>query len=92
MNGASQIDHPNYSFQDMNFVRSQMIGGTNQPIVIQTAPIQAQAQQPVTQTQPLQQVSSRKLSFMRNLKNKHCEASFELHRLYFLRVLAGKLV
>ena len=34
-----------------------MIGGTNQPIVIQTAPIQAQAQQPVTQTQPLQQVS-----------------------------------
>ena len=34
-----------------------MIGGTNQPIVIQTAPIQAQAQQPVTQTQPLQQVN-----------------------------------
>ena len=45
-------------FSKYNFLsRSQMIGGTNQPIVIQTAPIQAQAQQqPVTQTQPLQQV------------------------------------
>jgi len=43
--------------QQLSLIRSQMIGGTNQPIVIQTAPIQAQAQQqPVTQTQPLQQV------------------------------------
>ena len=41
--------------QQLSLIRSQMIGGTNQPIVIQTAPIQAQAQ-PVTQTQPIQQV------------------------------------
>merc|ERR1719270_1257402 len=42
--------------QQLQLIRAQMIGGTNQPIVIQTAPIQAQAQQPVTQTQPIQQV------------------------------------
>ena len=39
--------------QQLSLIRSQMIGGTNQPIVIQTAPIQAQA---ANQTQPLQQV------------------------------------
>merc|ERR1712029_1278373 len=30
--------------QQLQLIRAQMIGGTNQPIVIQTAPIQAQAQ------------------------------------------------
>ena len=39
--------------QQLSLIRSQMIGGTNQPIVIQTAPIQAPAS---NQTQPLQQV------------------------------------
>jgi len=39
--------------QQLSLIRSQMIGGTNQPIVIQTAPIQAQTG---SQTQPLQQV------------------------------------
>merc|ERR1719429_86853 len=39
--------------QQLQLIRAQMIGGTNQPIVIQTAPIQAQSVQ--QQTQPLQQ-------------------------------------
>merc|ERR1719278_616113 len=39
--------------QQLSLIRSQMIGGTNQPIVIQTAPIQAGSG---SQTQPLQQV------------------------------------
>merc|ERR1719429_604251 len=38
--------------QQLSLIRSQMIGGTNQPIVIQTAPIQAQAQSVNQQTQP----------------------------------------
>merc|ERR1719166_216493 len=41
--------------QQLSLIRSQMIGGTNQPIVIQTAPIQAQTGSQ-TQTQPIQQV------------------------------------
>merc|ERR1712107_638870 len=40
--------------QQLQLIRAQMIGGTNQPIVIQTAPIQAHSVQ--QQTQPLQQV------------------------------------
>jgi len=42
--------------QQLSLIRSQMIGGTNQPIVIQTAPIQASSQSVNQQTQPLQQV------------------------------------
>merc|ERR1712029_902305 len=42
--------------QQLQLIRAQMIGGTNQPIVIQTAPIQAQSVQQQTQTQPIQQV------------------------------------
>merc|ERR1719308_669400 len=42
--------------QQLSLIRNQMIGGTNQPIVIQTAPIQANSQTVNQQTQPLQQV------------------------------------
>merc|ERR1719266_2571306 len=56
---VQQIIGPNGEIQQIPILLneqqlSQIIGGTNQPIVIQTAPIQAQAQ-PVTQTQPIQQ-------------------------------------
>merc|ERR1719461_2356335 len=37
--------------QQLSLIRSQMIGGTNQPIVIQTAPIQASSQSVNQQTQ-----------------------------------------
>jgi len=40
--------------QQLQLIRAQMIGGTNQPIVIQTAPIQAQSVQ--QSAAPLQQV------------------------------------
>merc|ERR1719348_275611 len=39
--------------QQLSLIRSQMIGGTNQPIVIQTAPIQASSQSVNQQTQQL---------------------------------------
>jgi hypothetical protein len=41
----------------LQMIRMQMQGGTNQPIIIQTAPIQA-IQQPVTQPQIIQVLCS----------------------------------
>jgi len=50
-NGEIQQIPIQLSQQQLQVIRSQMIGGTTQPIVIQTAPIQAVNSQPTQQLQ-----------------------------------------